>query len=340
MTNPSEEVSGLIKETLNLITDWYIPAHNPLSGFIYPKAATIAEYPILHAIAYQLLEQCKERTADGYDEFVVRVHDRSYRGHLITTIEGQFFALRRMPTSVPSIETLGLHKGLREVLLSPGLNKGGLVMICGETGQGKSTTCASVVMDRMLKLGAFTLTIEDPPEMPLHGQHGDGRCLQTEVKSGSFAEAMRGAMRCYPTVNGSILYLGETRDAESAAEVLRIAMNGNLVFTTLHADSVPNGIRRLLSLAQVRMGEEEAYNIMSSVFRVGMHQTLEPTRPTPTNPATKKLVVEFLISDSGKTPVANKIRKKDLLSLGTDIQQQRTILEKNGSEALLALWKI
>lgn len=336
-----------LRTALEQITDWYLPETGFMGGFYYPKSQNIKDYPFLYDVADNLLKQCIAKTQDHYEEFVVSVasvgedgvtpYRRSYRGHKITTITGPVFALRRMPTSVPTLSDLGLDTALRKVLLSEELNKGGLIMICGETGQGKSTTCAGTIKERMLTLGSFCLTVEDPPEMPLHGIHGDGRCLQTEVQSGNFAQAMRGAMRCYPTVNGSILYVGETRDSETAAEVLRIAMNGNLVFTTLHASDVPNGLKRLLSMASRTMGDD-AKDILSSVFRIGMHQVLEEMRPLPGQPLRKKLYNTFLLSSGASSPVANKIRRDEIDSLQTDMQQQKTVLTQQGPDALLKLW--
>lgn len=330
-----------IKTALEQITDFYLPDEDPLKGFFYPNSSNIADYKFLYEVVEKLMAQCREKTEHGYDEFVVRAYERSYRGHSIETIDGKYFALRRMPLSVPSLQDLGLDPALKKVLMSESLNKGGLVLICGETGQGKSTTCAATIKERMQQLGSFCLTVEDPPEMPLHGTHGQGRCLQTEAHTGSFGEAMRGAMRCYPTVNGSILYVGETRDPETAAEVLRIAMNGNLVFTTLHAQDVPSGLKRLMSLASSRLNDNsEAADILASVFRVGMHQVLEPMRPLPGQPPKKKLTVSFLLSHAPTTPVANKIRKNELNALGTDMQQQQTILRNHGAPALLKMWDI
>lgn len=340
-----------LKLALDQISDWYLPEQNALEGFIYPNASPIREFQFLYETAERLLAQCVEKTEkahdrdfglDGdYDEFVVRVNERSYRGHRIETVEGYFYALRRMPISVPSLSDLEFEPALRKVLLSENLSKGGLVIICGETGQGKSTTCAATIKERMSQLGSFCLTVEDPPEMPLHGRHGNGRCLQTSVRAGNFADAMRGAMRCFPTVTGSMLYVGETRDSETALEVLRIAMNGNLVFTTLHAQDVPSALKRMVSLASGRMGpggEQEASDILASVFRIGMHQTLESMRPIPGKPIKKKLTISFLLSHSPQTPVANKIRKKETEALGTDIQQQQAILRNHGANALLKMW--
>lgn len=337
-----------VKIALEKITDWYIPEDNILNGCFYPNSQSIKDYSFLYEVAEALRIQCIEKTSKGYDEFVASLYSpgvgseqsyrRSYRGHRILTIEGPVFALRRMPQSVPTLTDLGLNPALKEILLSEHLNRGGLIMICGETGQGKSTTCAATIKERMLTLGSFCLTVEDPPEMPLHGIHGQGRCYQTEVESGNFAQAMKGAMRCYPTVNGSILYVGETRDQETAAEVLRIAMNGNLVFTTLHASDVPNGLKRLLSMAQQTMGND-APDILSSVFRIGIHQTLKEMRALPGQEQKKKLFNSFLLSNGSSSAIANKIRKGDIDSLGTDLQQQKILLEQHGTNALTKLWE-
>jgi twitching motility protein PilT len=338
VTNPltiEDPQAKKIEDALDQITDFYLPSSNAMDGFFYPKASKIRNYPFLYEFVSELLEGCHQRLRPDSDEFVVRVRGRSFRGHKIDTIEQPYFALRRMPKTVPSLESLGLDPAVRQVLLHESLSKGGLVLICGETGQGKSTTCAAAIKERLFKFGAFCLTVEDPPEMPLHGEHGDGRCLQTEVSNGEFDEALRGAMRCYPTSNGSILYVGETRGAETAAEVLRAAMNGALVFTTTHAPDVPSGLRRIMSFASARLGQEEAQVIMGSTFRLGLHQTLESARPLPGQPTRRRLSMSFLMSGNGKTPVANIIRKGEIDALGTSIQQQAAMMRNQGPNALL-----
>lgn len=324
-----------IDAALDQITDIYLPSSDPLDGFFYPKSSSIREFPFIHEFATELLEGCRQRLRPDSDEFVVRVRGRSFRGHKIETIEQPYFALRRMPQSVPNMESLGLDPAVRQVLLHESLNRGGLVLICGETGQGKSTTCAAAIKERLFKFGSFCLTVEDPPEMPLHGVHGEGRCLQTEVANGEFAEALRGAMRCYPADGGSILYVGETRGAETAAEVLRAAMNGALVFTTTHAPDVPSGLRRLVSFAATRMGKEEAETILASTFRLGLHQILEDTRPLPGRAHRRRLAMTFLMSGNGRTPVANIIRKGELDALGTSMHQQAAIMRNQGPKPLL-----
>lgn len=329
------------------ITDWYLPEKGFKDGFIYPGPAALADHPRLFDQADRLLREAMAKTESGYEEFVVRDQSRTYRGHRIYTIEGYVYALRRLPDTIPPLDKLGVPPGITGVLLHPWLKSGGLVIVCGETGQGKSTTCAAVVKERMLTHGSFCLTVEDPPEMPLHGVHGKGRCLQTEVKSGDFASAMRGAMRCYPTVRGSLLYVGETRDSETAAEVLKIATNGHLVLTTLHAQDLMAAIKRFISLAAEKMGSSEVNSLFGTVLRLALHQKLDevkvaatPGAPAPSGPPRRKLNVTFLLSDGTTSPVANSIRRGQIENIANDIDQQERTLKHQGINSLLSMWKV
>ena len=84
-------------------------------------------------------------------------------------------------------------------------------------------------------------------------------------------------MRSYPSINSSILFLGETRDSIMASEVLKVAANGHLVITTMHGADVPSSLRRFLNLAAGVPGanEQEVRLMFSSVFRLLVHQRLD-----------------------------------------------------------------
>ncbi len=324
----------------DLISDWYIFEEDIEMSFVYPGPLPVVQASLLLEGANYLLKQCVEKTKNGYEEFVANFRGRNFRGHRIgSSVSGAVYALRKMPEHIPSLKDLGLSEALQQVLMDKHLNKGGLIMICGETGQGKSTTCASAIKERMLLHGAFCLTVEDPPEMPLNGAHRMGRCIQTEAKSGNFSEAMKGAMRCYPSRSGSILYVGETRDPETAAECLRAAMNGHLVFTTTHSSGVVTGLKRMVSLAKGPIGSlEETRSMLASTLRVVMHQRLVEKEGVGGQSSKKQVEVEFLLSPSGQSGIANKIRGSSEEMLGTDIQQQRMILNAKGTAALLDVW--
>ena len=333
--NPSTP-SPAQKAPEDFITDWFLPEADPLAGFIYPGPVQIQDHPRLFDEAAQMLRMAAEKTADGRVEFNVRVGPRSFRGHKIEAINGVTYAMRRLPDVVPNMTQLGVDPVLRKLLLHPRLSRGGLVLVSGETGAGKSTTCAAAIKERMESLGSFCLTLEDPPEMPLHGRHGNGRCIQTEVPSGKWAQAMREAMRCYPSVSGSMMYVGETRDAETAAECLRISINGHLVLTTLHADGLEAAVRRFASMAAAASSTpSEVHYIMASSFRLAVHQHLEPTADRDGRMA-KRLRSSFLFSPNGRSPVAQKIRT-GTESLNNEIRTQEMLVASRGVQGILEL---
>lgn len=333
----SKPLEASVPSPENFITDWYLPESDPLEGFIYPGPVQIKDFPRLFDMATQMLKMSKERTSEGKVDFAIRIGGRSYRGHKISvTVTGPYYVLRRLPDYVPSLEKLGVPSTIRQLLLHPKLCRGGLVLVCGETGQGKSTTCAATVKERMETMGSFCMTIEDPPEMPLNGRHGKGRCIQTEVEDGNWAEAMKGAMRCYPTASGSMLYVGETRDRETAAESLRIATNGHLVLTTLHAEGLESAIQRYQSLASHYLGTADTQFIMASSFRLAIHQELKDE--VFQGRSRKRLKASFLFSDSGRSPVAQKI-KAGTESLNNEIRMQEMAMRNGGAEAVMTMWK-
>jgi twitching motility protein PilT len=130
----------------------------------------------------------------------------------------------------------------------------GLVLVTGPTGSGKSTTIAALIDLINTERHGHILTIEDPIEFI----HPHKHCIvnQREVHSdtGSFANALRGALREDPDV----VLIGEMRDLETIEAALRIAETGHLTFGTLHTSSAAQTITRVIDVfpahqqAQVR----------------------------------------------------------------------------------------
>ncbi len=116
----------------------------------------------------------------------------------------------------------------------------GMIVICGPTGSGKTTTLAtalSMLNDPTRKI----LTIEDPVEYEIPGIN------QSQVKTNiglTFAAALRAFVRQDPDV----IMLGEVRDGETAGVVVHAALTGHLVLTTLHTESAAAAVPRLLDL--------------------------------------------------------------------------------------------
>ncbi|MBA2383561.1 MAG: PilT/PilU family type 4a pilus ATPase, partial [Actinobacteria bacterium] len=148
----------------------------------------------------------------------------------------------------------------------------GLVLMTGPTGSGKSTTLASLLDRINTTRSEHILTIEDPIEF-LHWHKG---CIVNQREIGSdtttFGEALRAALRQDPDV----ILVGEMRDLETIATALTAAETGHLVFATLHTQSAPSTIDRIIDVfppgqqAQVRVQ-------LSTTLQAVVTQNLVPT---------------------------------------------------------------
>jgi twitching motility protein PilT len=149
-------------------------------------------------------------------------------------------ALRAIPTDIPSFESLGLPKVIREM----SKRSSGLILVTGPTGSGKSTTIASMIDDINETRTSHILTIEDPIEY-LH-QHKKCMVNQREMHADtySFHDALRAVLREDPDV----ILVGELRDLETIEAALTLAETGHLVFGTLHTRNAPSTVDRVIDV--------------------------------------------------------------------------------------------
>ncbi|AVP99366.1 hypothetical protein C7S18_20285 [Ahniella affigens] len=248
--------------------------------------------------------------------------------------DGIMTAMRRLPAAVPALEQLNLPHLWRELFELEDLCRGGLVLVVAPTGSGKSVTLASIGATRLQRYSGYMTTIEDPIEMPLHGWHGQGKCVQTEVDTTldpaeAYIRALRTALRAYPTApqGGTMLLFGEVRDQASAAEVLRAANQGHLVLTTLHGSSIESALRRLIAMATRDLGQHQAQDLTASALRLIITQTLH-LDPTQTGWAQGRIEGQLLYSSGEKSPVAGNIRDNDLGGLAEPLDQQTSFLNR------------
>jgi twitching motility protein PilT len=177
-------------------------------------------------------------------------------------------AFRHIPEELRTLEELGLPTSLRDLALKPR----GLVLVTGPTGSGKSTTLASMVDEVNRTKPHHILTIEDPIEFV----HRHKRCVVTQREIGadapSFAEALRAALRQDPDV----ILLGEMRDLETIATALTAAETGHLVLATLHTQSAPSTIDRVIDVFPGGQQEQVRMQLANTLQGV-VTQTLLPT---------------------------------------------------------------
>jgi twitching motility protein PilT len=188
-----------------------------------------------------------------------------FRVNLFRDRLGMGGVFRQIPEKVPSADDLALPKPVRELAQLPK----GLVLVTGPTGSGKSTTLAALL--DLVNRGRqdHVITIEDPIEFV----HPSKRCLvnQREVgeHTGSFARALRAALREDPDV----VMVGEMRDLETAAMAIETAETGHLVFATLHTTSAVATIERLVNQFPADR-QEQVRMMLADSLKAVVSQTL------------------------------------------------------------------
>ena len=149
-------------------------------------------------------------------------------------------AMRLLPFRIPAPEELGLPESVKELCHL----QRGLVLVTGATGSGKSTTLASLINLINQNYKKHIITLEDPIEY-LH-RHDKSVVNQRELGSDtiSYASALRAALRQDPDV----ILVGEMRDLETISTAITAAETGHLVFSTLHTNSAPATIDRIVDV--------------------------------------------------------------------------------------------
>ena len=147
--------------------------------------------------------------------------------------------MRMIPTTVPTIDGLGVPQVLKEVVTA----KRGLCILVGATGSGKSTTLAAMVDWRNEQTYGHIITIEDPIEFV----HPHKNCLVTQREVGldtdNWDAALKNTLRQAPDV----ILMGEIRDHETMEHAVAFAETGHLCLATLHANSANQALDRIIN---------------------------------------------------------------------------------------------
>ncbi len=197
----------------------------------------------METLVYEIMEEeWRMRFLDKQDfDFAYEIEDLArFRVNVFWQRKGLGAVMRTIPSKILTADDLKLPEAIRRFCM---LSKG-LVLVTGPTGSGKSTTLAAMVDLINDTRADHILTIEDPIEFT----HPNKKCLVNQREIGtntkSFANALRAALREDPDV----ILVGEMRDRETIELGITAAETGHLVFGTLHTNSAPKTVDRIIDV--------------------------------------------------------------------------------------------
>jgi twitching motility protein PilT len=227
-----------------------------------------------------------------------------FRGNIMRQRGSLAVALRVIPYQIPSIDSLNLPSCIEELCNLPR----GLILVTGPTGSGKSTTLAAMINHINEHRSVNIVTVEQPIEFLHH--HKKSIVQQREVGSDthSFEDALRHVLRHDPDV----ILIGEMRDVESISIALTAAETGHLVLSTLHTQTAPLAVHRIIDVFQEHMQNQVRQQLADALQGIISQQLL----PRTDEPG-MAMAAEVLLATSA---VRNMIRDGKEYQLYTCIQ--------------------
>src|SRR5947209_12711167 len=207
----------------------------------------IREEPLTgEEMAYMLSEISGPERWQRYEEtgdldFAYEMNEESrFRCNFLKQSKGYGAVFRLIPTKIASLEDLGIPTVVKEF----GNLRGGLVLVTGPTGSGKSTTLAALIDYININFSRHIVTVEEPIEFV----HNNKRSIITQrevpANTRSFPEAVRAALR----EDADVVLVGEMRDLETISLALTAAETGLLVFGTLHTNNASKSVDRMVDV--------------------------------------------------------------------------------------------
>src|SRR5512133_1091005 len=278
-----------------------------------------AKYPPLsHADTEAIANFVLQAPGAGFTPLGLREVDRSYSLPGVSRFRASIFkrrgswgaVMRTIPFQIPDFETLNLPAVVRTIAEA----RRGLICISGATGNGKSTTIASLIDYIIRQERLHVITVEDPIEFIFPG--GKGVVIQREVGSdtASYSDALRAALRQDP----DIIMVGELRDREAADICLKAAETGHLVITSLHTPDVPRAIGRLVGLFPAEEQDNVRARLADNLQAVIALRLLMRADAAGLIPAVEALLATSTV--------------RELIRDGTKVQELKAYMENAGAD--------
>jgi len=232
--------------------------------------------------------------------------------------------LRKIETTIPTMEELGLPPILKELAMT----KRGLIMFVGATGSGKSTSLASMIGFRNKNSTGHIITIEDPIEY-IHHHEG---CIVTQREVGldttSFETALKNTLRQAPDV----ILIGEVRTRETMDHAIAFAETGHLCLATLHANNANQALDRIINF----FPEDRRNQLLMDLSLNTRAFIAQQLIPTPDGKG-RVLSAEIMINSP---LMADLIRKGEVHKMKSLMAKSRNMGMQSFDQSLFDLYKL
>ena len=257
----------------------------------------------------------REITSDAQWKIYDQKHDLDFAYGLegVARFRANFFAqergagavLRMIPEKIVGLEDLKLPKAIESLAH---LRKG-LVLVTGPTGSGKSTTLAAIIDKINRTYAKHILTLEDPIEFV----HQNNKSVLSHREMGAHTQGFGPGLRAAIRQDADVVLVGEMRDYETISLALTAAEMGLLVFGTLHTNSAPKSIDRIIDTFPADEQAQARLSLAESLAAV-VSQLLLPTADGKGRVAVNEIMLKT-------KSLPNIIREANVSMLGSFIQQ-------------------
>jgi twitching motility protein PilT len=272
-----------------------------------PLSAAETEELLLPIVPPRLLPQLER---EGGVDFSHTFDHGRFRCSVFHAGGGLHAAIRRVNPKIPNFEALNLPPVYAHVAEHV---HDGLVIICGVTGSGKSSTLASMINHMNHQHAYNMITIEDPVEYVFTPERSVISQREVGLDVIDFAAGLRGAVRQDPDV----IVIGEMRDKETLLAGLMAAETGHLVFVTLHTADTVQSFSRILEFFPI-----EEHSFIRSCLANGLRAVMAQ-RLLPSNREGVKVVpaTEVLLSSPSVSDYIREGKEEDLYAIIADSKQ-------------------
>jgi pilus retraction protein PilT len=190
-------------------------------------------------------------------DYAISLSGARLRINIFETLRGLSLAIRILPGHIPTVDDLNLHPSLNEISKL----KSGLVLNCGPTGMGKTTTIAAIINEINETRQAHIITLENPIEYRFQSKKSFIQQRELGTHMTSFAQGLIDVLR----ENPDVVVVGELREPETMKLTLNAAESGHLVIATLHASTPEEAVYRLCNSVQIESQSEIRLQLASSL---------------------------------------------------------------------------